>query len=172
MKETLPEIDFSAHDLPDLTNSLFFDKQNPQAAGEKFIVFFLDDELFAVSARKVSEVVHPPGITSLPNVPAWLLGIANLRGDIISVVDLQKLWRKKTSQNSTKAKLIVLRGQNSDSPIAFTVDKLSEIITLPNDKIHFCEEASSHIFGKTFHKSNVLNLIDTEKLVLSLELHA
>lgn len=171
MKDSTQE-NFSAPDLPDLNDSLFFEKQNSQASGEKFIVFFLDDELFAVSARKVSEVVHPTGVTPLPNVPEWLCGIANLRGEIISVVDLSKLWRRKVSQTPAKTKLIVLRAQNSNSSIAFTADKLSEIITLADDAIHFCEEESSHIYGKTFHKSNVLNLIDTEKLVASLELHA
>lgn len=171
MKDS-PQENFSARDLPDLTSSLFFEKLKPQAAGEKFIVFFLDDELYAVSAREVAEVVHPPQITSVPNVPEWLLGIANLRGKIISIVDLSKLWRKKPSQTSLKRKLIVLRGQNSNSSVAFTVDKLSEIITLADDKIQFCKETSSHIFGQAAHNSNVLNLIDTKKLVLSLELHA
>lgn len=167
-----PQDNFFAPDLSNLTNSLFFEKLKPQAAGEKFIVFFLDDELYAVSALEVAEVVHPPQITSVPNVPEWLLGIANLRGEIISVVDLSKLWRKKPAQISLKRKLIVLRGQTPNSSIAFTVDKLSEIITLADDKIQFCSDASSHIFGQASHNSNVLNLIDTKKLVLSLELHA
>jgi purine-binding chemotaxis protein CheW len=169
--ENNPRENLSEIDISNLNGSLFFDKENA-AAGEKFIVFFLDDELFAVSAQKVSEVVHPPAITPLPNSPEWLTGIANLRGEIISVVDLAKLWRKKIFGTALKPKLIVLRGQNSNSSIAFTADRLSEIITLSEDKIHFCEEDASHIFGKAFHKSNVLNFIDTDKLALSLTLPA
>src|SRR5689334_910486 len=107
-QENLPEIDFFS---PDLTDSLFLENQTAEASGEKFIVFFLDGELYAVSAAQVAEVVQMLAITPLPNVPEWLLGIANLRGEIISVVDLPKLWNKKTSQNPAKAKLIVLRGQ-------------------------------------------------------------
>jgi purine-binding chemotaxis protein CheW len=170
--ENNPRENLSEIDISNLNGSLFFDKENAQTAGEKFIVFFLDDELFAVSARKVAEVVHPPAITPLPNVPEWLTGIANLRGEIISVVDLAKLWRKKIFGTALKPKLIVLRGQNSNSSIAFTADRLSEIITLSEDKIHFCEEETSHIFGKSFHKSNVLNFVDTDKLALSLTLPA
>lgn len=167
-QENLPEIDFFS---PDLNDSLFFENQTAQAAGEKFIVFFLDGELYAVSAAQVAEVVQMLNITPLPNVPEWLLGIANLRGEIISVVDLPKFWNKKTSQNPAKAKLIVLRGQNPNSSIALTVDKLSEIITLPIDEIQFPEESLPFVFGKASHKSNPLNLIDTEKLLSSLERH-
>lgn len=167
-QENLLEIDFSS---PDLAGSLSFENQAAQAAGEKFIVFFLDGELYAVSAAQVAEVVQMLNITPLPNVPEWLLGIANLRGEIISVVDLPKFWNKKTSPPPAKAKLIVLRGQNPNSSIALTVDKLSEIISLPDDKIRFSEESVPFVFGKASHKSNSLSLIDTEKLLASLELH-
>jgi purine-binding chemotaxis protein CheW len=164
------EINFSA-DLPNLSSPFFFENQTAQAAGEKFIVFFLDGELYAVSAAQVAEVVQMLAITPLPSVPEWLLGIANLRGEIISVVDLPKLWNKKPSQNPAKSKLIVLRGQSPNSSIALTVDKLSEIITLSLDEIQFPEESIPFVFGKASHKSNPLSLIDTEKLLSSLELH-
>src|SRR3712207_5866406 len=118
--ETLPEIDFFSHDLP---NSPFFENPNPQMAGEKFIVFFLGDELFGVTAAQVAEVVHPPALTRLPRVPEWLLGIANLRGEVISVVDLSGLLKKRASSYSPKSKLIVLRGPNSNASIAFSVDR-------------------------------------------------
>ncbi len=66
------------------------------STGEKFIVFVLDDELFAISSKQVAEVTHPLAVTPLPNAPEWLLGIANLRGEIISVADLQKILAKNS----------------------------------------------------------------------------
>jgi purine-binding chemotaxis protein CheW len=165
-----PQENFPAADLSRLPDSPFFEKQNSQPIGKKFIVFFLDDELFAVSAAQVAEVVHPPAITPLPNVPEWLLGIANLRGEILTVADLSRLWNKQSFGRPMKPKLIVLRGNNASASIAFTVDRLSEIITLPDDEIELCEENPLYIFGKASHQSNVLNLLDTEKLVSSLEL--
>ncbi len=164
----LPNFDLSAYDLPDLSSS-FSDDQKPaqQPSGEKFIVFFLDDALFAVPAKQVAEVVHPLPLTNLPNVPEWLLGMANLRGNIISVVNLLKLWNKSASSLSSKTKFIVLRSQNGAPSVAFTVDKLSEIVTLPNDEIQIIKDDQS-FFGKAMHKSNILHLVDTEKLFSSL----
>ena len=106
----LPNFDLSAFDLPNLTDSLSDEEKSTQKQGEKFVVFALDDELFAVSAKQVAEVVNPLPLTTLPNVPEWLLGVANLRGNIISVVNLLKLWDKKPTLFSPKTKFIVLNG--------------------------------------------------------------
>lgn len=160
----LPNFDLSAFDLPNLTDSFSDSENSTQKTGEKFIVFVLDNELFGVSAKQVAEVVQPLPLTTLPNVPEWLLGMANLRGTIISVVNLLKLWDKKTSPVSLKTKFIVLRSPNGDSAVAFTVDKLSEIVTLPNEKIQFIKD-DQWFFAKAMHKSNILHLIDTEKLL-------
>ncbi|MDQ3180590.1 MAG: chemotaxis protein CheW [Acidobacteriota bacterium] len=162
----LPNFDLSAFDLPNLTDSFLTDEKSVQMPGEKFIVFVLDGELFAVSAKKVAEVVQPLPLTPLPNVPEWLLGIANLRSSIISVVNLLKLWDKKTSPVSSKTKFIVLRSPNDVSSIAFTVDKLSEVVTLPNEKIQFIEDDKTPFFyAKAIHKTNTLNLINVENLL-------
>ncbi len=162
----LPIFDLSAFDLPNLTNSFSDGEKSDQKPGEKFIVFVLDDELFAVSAKQVAEVVQPLQLTPLPNVPGWLLGVANLRGNIISVVNLLKLWDKKTSPVSSKIKFIVLRSPDRISSIAFTVDKLSEVVTLPNEKIQYItDDISTFVYAKATHKTNTLNLIDVENLV-------
>lgn len=163
----LPNFDLSAFDLPNLTDSLSDAEKSTQKQGEKFVVFALDDELFAVSAKQVAEVVQPLRLTTLPNVPEWLLGVANLRGSVISVVNLLKLWDKKPTLFSPKTKFIVLRSQSDDSSVAFMVDRLSEIVTLPNDEIQFIKDDQS-FYGKAIHKSNILHLVDTEKLFSSL----
>lgn len=159
-----PIFDLSAFDLPNLNDSFSDNEKSAQKSGEKFVVFVLDDELFAVSAQQVSEVVQPLPLTTLPNVPEWLLGVANLRGNIISVVNLLKLWDKKNSPSSSKTKFIVLRSLNGETSIAFTVDKLSEIVTLPNEEIQIIKDDQS-LYGKAMHKSNIIHLIDTEKLL-------
>ena len=169
-EKKLPNFDLSAFKLPDLTGNIAGGENSAQTVGEKFVVFALDNEFFAVSAKQVAEVVQPLFLTPLPNVPEWLLGMANLRGSIISVVNLLKLWGRKTSSASPKTKFIVLRSFKDASPVAFTVDKLSEIATLPNEKIQFIENDQS-FFAKATHKSNILHLIDTEKLFSSLKIN-
>ncbi len=145
----------TAQNLPDLA------VQISPPIGEKFVVFTLGDELFAVSAQKVSEVVQPLGITALPNVPEWLLGITNLRGEIVSVINLPKLWRAEIPTNFAKPKLIILREKTAT--IALATDRLNEIVNVPDEAI-LLSENDSHIYAQATLDAKNLNLIDTEKL--------
>ena len=164
--KTEPLFDLSSLNLPNLTDSFFFDQKAANSDDEKFLVFQLDDELFAVSAGQVTEVLRPIHVTPLPNSPAWLYGIANLRGEIISVLNLSKICNKKSLNASPKSKLVIMKPKNSGSSIAFPVDRLSEIITLTKEDIQPAEDFC--FFGKAFHKTDSVNLLDTEKLFSSL----
>lgn len=137
------------------------------SGGEKFIVFSIGNEFFAVSAQNVSEVIQPLEVTYLPNVPKWLFGITNLRGEIISIINLLKLWQIPSQTNIGKPNLIILRGKNNS--IALASDKLSEIISLPFETIELCEE-DSHFFGNAIYKTKNLQIIDFEKLFTSINL--
>jgi purine-binding chemotaxis protein CheW len=170
MNDAVPNIeplfDLSSLNLTDFTDSFYSDQIIEKLDDEKFVVFFLDDELFAVSANQVTEVVRPLSMTTLPNSPAWLYGIANLRGEIISVLNLSKIYGKNALPISSKSKVIVLKPKNSASPVAFAVDRLSEIITLTTEDIQPAEDF--RFFGKAIHDTNSVNLLDTEKLFSSL----
>jgi len=161
-----PLFDLSSLNLPDLTESFTRTKQPQKSDGEKFVVFFLDDELFAVPAGQIAEVIRPLNFTPLPNSPAWLCGIANLRGEIICVLSLAALCGKKCAPASPKTKLIVLKPRNFASAVAFPIDRLSEIITLTPDDIKPAEDF--RFFGKAVHETNSVNLLDTENLFSSL----
>lgn len=164
-----PEIDFSSFDFTNLTDSLLPDEIKSPSTGEKYLVFFLDEELYAVSTRQVAEVAPPLPVTPLPNAPEWLVGIANLRNEIISVVSLPRLLKKEKSAVSPKSKLVVLHSPNSAPSVAFTVARLGEIINLRSDEIRFNEdEKSPYISGKAVHLANHLNLINAEKILSSL----
>ncbi|HEY8559276.1 MAG TPA: chemotaxis protein CheW [Pyrinomonadaceae bacterium] len=135
--------------------------------GEKFVVFFLDDELFAVRAARIAEIVRPLDYTPLPNSPAWLHGIANLRGAIVSVLNLSKICRKTGgAADSSKSKLIVLKTANSASPIAFPVDRLSEIVAFHEKDVEPSDDA--RFFGRAVYKTARVKLLDTDKLFASL----
>lgn len=167
-KEKLFDLDLLS--IPDVSDSLFLDKQNAHIEGKKYIVFMLKETYFAIVSNSVSEVVRPLPYTSLPNFPNWFLGIANLRGDIISIVDLQMFWNLKQS-DSRKSKLIVLRSDNSDSFIAFKVDKLREIVTISDKDIQECEENEiPHLTGKVTYNSHDIHIIDIEDILSSISL--
>jgi len=160
--------DLPSLNLPNLADPFLAENQQPEILdGEKFVVFFLDDELFAVSAERIAEIVRALDFTPLPNSPDWLYGIANLRGEIISVLNLSKICGKNSgASDSSKSKSIVLKTRNPASAVAFPVDRLSEIVTLTANDIEPAEDF--RFFGQAAYKTASVKLLDTEKLVASL----
>ncbi len=164
-----PEIDFSSFDFNNLANSFLSDEIQPKSTGEKYLVFFLDEELYAVATKQIAEVSPPLAVTPLPNAPEWLLGVANLRNEIIPVVSLPTLLEKRHSTISPKSKIVVLHSPESAPHVAFTADRLSEIINLRSDEINpDRNEKSPCIAGQAMHLAKRLNVIDTEKIIASL----
>lgn len=165
--ENLLDLELSAQFVRgDLTASF---SEAQKSASEKYVVFILNGEIYAVSARYVTEVIVPLKAAPLPKTPGWILGIANLRGKIIFVIDLTGFSNKKTAVSSPKAKFIVLNFQCEDLQIAFAVDKVSEIIALSNKDIQSGGEHSPDFCSKIRYKSETVHLLDAEKLFSSLK---
>ncbi len=165
--ENLLDIDFSARlNLPDLTNSAFSEKW---LIDNRYLTFVLNDKIYAVCTTSVAEVLPFQAITHLPKTPKWLAGITNLRGEIITVVDLFGFWSIEVSNNPPNPKLILLRSekQTETAQIAVKVDKVREVVIIPNEDIQKVGNAP-HLLGKINYKSTFLYLLDMEKLLSKL----
>lgn len=168
-KKSAANFDLSSLDLLELEDPFHPDKHPQQPAGEKYLVFFLNQRMYGIPSGQVAEIFQPLVVTRLFNVPEWLLGIAGFRNEVISVIDLKKLWNKQAPASSLKSKLIVLRADNAASPIAFAVDRLSKIVTLPKKDIRpVRDEKAPHISGSAVYEEKNLYLLDTEKFLSSL----
>jgi len=168
--DELADIDFSSLlEFPGMNNPAF----SNVPAGEKYVAFYLDEKLYGINSKSVSEVTTSLPVTPLPNVPDWLLGIANLRGDLITVIDLRKLWKKNTP-TPLKTRLIVFHSEKNDCSIAFVVDRLNEIVTLADKDIRFSAEDFTDsfptFFGKADFRSQHLYLLDVEKILSTLRI--
>lgn len=156
-------------DIPGIDNSFSSDKPAAAPKGERFVAFFLNDKLYAIPSSRIAEVIHPLSITPLPGAHEWLIGVANLRGEIIAVLNLKRLWDAESSAVSEKAKLIVLRSESSETPFAFKVDRLSEIVTILDSEVQRVnEKGPSQIYGKVVRGSSTFHLVDTGDLLASL----
>lgn len=166
MEKPIEPNDYAAIGFSETSDPLFSDKIFVKTEGEKFVVFFLNDKLYAVATREVAEVTQTLPVAPLPNAPEWVFGIANLRGEIVTVLNLPKILHEEIGGISNKAKFVILQSKNFDSLIAFTVERLGEIITLPSEKIEFVEEeANPHVFAKAVHTLGVLHLVSAENIL-------
>lgn len=132
---------------------------------EKFVTFQLGENLYGVYAPAIAEVMHPSPLTLLPNAPASLMGVAPLRGEVIALVDLRSLVGEAASRNSsTKEKQLVLKRATDDSiSIAFVVDRLGEIVTLPTSSIRRTGGTKPMIAGECTLNDRSFRIIDHTK---------
>lgn len=137
----------------------------------RFVVFMLGNKYLAVEAGSVAEVVRDLRVTPLPNLPAWLVGIANLRSEIATLIDLAKLLGDGTGRSTPSLKHVVLRSERFDALIAFKVDKLREMTEISEAELNEPEDDQpGFISGVTEYRSSKLAVIDARALFTSLSL--
>lgn len=104
------------------------DEQFIQAVG-----FNLEQETYGVDILNVSEIIKPINITFIPNTLDFVLGVINLRGKIIPIVDLNKKFFDKYKPVTPESRIIVV--MLKDYTVGFLVDKIKKIYRIRKDAI-------------------------------------
>lgn len=102
---------------------------------DKYPVFEIEDKFFAFPAANVVEISRPLPVAPLPGAPSWLLGIANLRGDVVPIVSLRGFWGKPLALHIKKPKILILHSKKEDFILGLMVDQVREIRNLTAENI-------------------------------------
>ncbi len=145
-----------------------------QTGASKYIIFKLSGKTFGVSLQNVVEVCRSLAVTSLPNVPAWLAGIANLRGELLAVID-PDAFEEAHVPDTAKTKMIVLADGQKQICVGLLVDQILEIALLPARHTDSFESGAagglmSFVRGRSRYRDSSLMMLDVKKLLSSPEL--
>jgi purine-binding chemotaxis protein CheW len=99
----------------------------------KYLTFPLGNEVFGIEIRFVTEIIGIQSITYVPEVPAYVKGIINLRGKIIPVIDIRLKFKKDVIPYDDRTCIIVI--DIKDTSIGLIVDCVSEVIDIKDDNI-------------------------------------
>jgi purine-binding chemotaxis protein CheW len=97
----------------------------------QFCTFFLDGLRFGVDVQQVQEVVPFQEMTRVPLAPPTVRGLLNLRGQIVTGIDLRRRLDLADRPAGSVPMNVVLRGE--DSPVSFLVDEIGEVIEADAD---------------------------------------
>lgn len=104
-----------------------------QSDARQFLTFRLAEEEYGVGILSVQEIRGWSSVTAIPHAPAWLLGVINLRGSVVPVVDLRiKLGLARADYNEFTVVIILNVGTRV---VGIVVDGVSDVITLTDDEI-------------------------------------
>ena len=104
---------------------------------DSYLTFRMDDEHFAVSVRKVTELLEMLPVTHVPKSPEFMRGVINLRGAVVPVIDTRVKFSLPPASDTIDTCIVVINiSQDSDTvKIGAIVDSVSEVIEIGGEKI-------------------------------------
>lgn len=104
-----------------------------ETATVKHVLFELDGTQYAIPMENVLELQRLPRITPLPLTPDWLCGVTNLRGEVLSVIDLRSLLGLPAADSSLSQRLVVVRSTVEEIATGWIVDRMIGVRRLASD---------------------------------------
>jgi len=128
------------------------------------VIFKVNDEQFAVEASKVQSINDMMEITKVPKSEIYIKGLINLRGNIISLLDINLLLDIEKG-TLTQENIIILN--LDEESVGVTVDQVDEVLEIEEDVIEKVEtdNKKGYIKGVINFKDRIVTLIDIEKLI-------
>ncbi len=162
-------------DLADETspNESHAPAQAPEAGNAtRHIVFSLADTHYAVRLDSVVEVGVPSQLTIVPNVPAWVLGVTNLRGDVLAVLDLRLLLELGTGDEKRSERMLIVRAGEDEMSAGLIVDGIHGVASVDTERLSaptapIATRVAPFLVGVQERDDRLLAVIDVERLMLS-----
>lgn len=129
------------------------------------VSFRLGGEDYAIEITKAKEIILVEGITRVPQMPPWIEGVINLRGNVIPVLDLRKRFALPEARFDEHTRVIV--GRLEGRVVGLIVDAVSRVTKIAKTDIQPPPETIAAIAGK--HLVGVATLDGRMQLLLDLE---
>lgn len=138
----------------------------------RWVTFNLDKEIYGVNVMQVREVLRYTDIAPVPGAPAYVLGIINLRGNVVTVIDTRMRFGLSTAAITDNSRIMII--ESDKQQIGILVDSVSEVVDLKTSDIDDTpnvgtEESAKFICGVCNRNDELLILIDLNKLLTAEE---
>ena len=140
----------------------------PDDRAGKYLTFLIGKEEFGVGVLKVREIMGIQDITAVPQTPPYLKGVINLRGKIVSVMDLRKRFGEKHADLTKQNRILVV--EHSGRLAGLIVDSASEVLKIPSDSVEappavFQDGGLNCVTGLGKVRGRLIVLLDMSKLL-------
>jgi purine-binding chemotaxis protein CheW len=134
----------------------------------QFVTFILMDEVYGINVMQVQEVLRVTEIAPVPGAPSYVLGIINLRGNVVTVIDTRKRFGLPSSELDDSSRIIVIESEKQ--VVGILVDAVAEVVELHEGDIDAApnvgtEDSSRYIQGVATREDGLLILVDLNKLL-------
>ena len=162
-KKYLGTVDLSDKDLEDMSLEISYSE------GTRLITFILGEEKYGLDILKVRELISfPEGLTRIPGMPDYIIGMFNLRGLVIPVMDLREKFKMSSEERHEFSVIIIVEVDNKN--IGLTVDSVSDVIFVKEENIQETTDLAvnvdtNFIKGVAKTKDEMVILLDIDYLL-------
>ncbi|GAB3029776.1 chemotaxis protein CheW [Bowmanella dokdonensis] len=148
------------------------DRNSSAAAGKdevlQWVTFRLGDETYGINVMQVQEVLRYTEIAPVPGAPDYVLGIINLRGNVVTVIDTRARFGLDANEVSDNTRIVII--ESDQQVVGILVDSVAEVVYLKSSEIDSApnvgtEESAKFIQGVSNREGELLILVDLNKLL-------
>jgi purine-binding chemotaxis protein CheW len=140
--------------------------------GGKYLTFSLANQEYGVGILEIREIIGMMPITAIPQAPAFVRGVINLRGKVIPIVDFRRKFGMAAAEQTEKTCMIVVsvRGSREELLIGLVVDSVSEVMNIKEADIEEpptfgTEMNTDFILGMAKINNGVTILLDIDRVL-------
>ena len=136
----------------------------------QLIVFRLGDEDYGIRIEQVKEVTVTPEVVKMPKTPPFIKGIANLRGDIIAIVDLEERFQLRPAGRPVPDYSYTLAVEAADYTLGLMVREVPRPVTLPVSLIEAAPEFVQDNGQREKYLEGIAKLPNDEGVIIVLDM--
>ncbi len=134
----------------------------------QWVTFQLEEETYGINVMQVREVLRYSEIAPVPGAPDYVLGIINLRGNVVTVIDTRSRFGLMQGEITDNTRIIVI--ESDSQVIGILVDSVAEVVYLRSSEIDTTpsvgtDESAKFIQGVSNRDGKLLILVDLNKLL-------
>ena len=138
----------------------------------QWVTFHLENEKYGIKVMQVQEVLRLTEIAPVPGAPHYVLGIINLRGNVVTVIDTRRRFGLPDVDSNDETRIVIVEADNN--VVGILVDSVAEVVDLKMSEIETApnvgnDESSKYIQGVSSRDDELLILVDVNKLLSSEE---
>ncbi len=134
----------------------------------QWVTFKLADETYGINVMQVQEVLRVTEIAPVPGAPNYVMGIINLRGNVVTVIDTRIRFNLHAAEMGDATRIVIIESENN--VVGMLVDCVAEVVELRASEIETSpnvgnEDSSKFIEGVANVNDELLILVDINKLL-------
>jgi purine-binding chemotaxis protein CheW len=134
----------------------------------QLVTFRLKDETYGINVMQVQEVLRVTEIAPVPGAPSYVLGIVNLRGNVVTVIDTRTRFGLPMTELDDSSRIVII--ESEQQVVGILVDSVAEVVELRQSEIDSApnvgnDESSRYIQGVASRDDDLLIVVDLNKLL-------